>query len=200
MCTDHPHRPNRSPFLNRTASRLGQLLLALATAIMPPAQARWARAMEAEFHHLPQDHLSFAAGCLRSALMTAVLSGRPLWAVALTAVIAVMVLFQLASFVMVVARLTGGDVGAMGHLVVLYAVGLVLAASVLVSVIRPGARARLVLAGVFGLGLAWVAGVVAVASVMPLRTDGSLGLWLMALAVLGFLSLPQDRGDSAART
>jgi hypothetical protein len=187
--------------LNRTACCLGRLLLRLAGAIMPPAQVRWVRAMEAEFHHLPQDHLSFAAGCLRSALMTAVLSGRPLWAVALIAVMAVMVLFQLVSFALVAVRLAGGEAARLGvEDAVLYAVGLVLAASVLTSAMRPGPRARQVLAGVFGSGLAWLVGVVTVASFMPLRTDGFLGLWLMALAVLGFLSLPQDRGDSAART
>jgi hypothetical protein len=50
-------------------NRLAHHIMITASAIMPPEQQVWARAMQAEFSHIKTGRAGFAVGCLWSAIM-----------------------------------------------------------------------------------------------------------------------------------
>lgn len=90
-----------------TPHRAAQAILQLAVRILPQKRRSWAAAMAAEFHHLPQGHLGFACGCLRSALMTRLPPVAVVATHALLAVIALLCVLQ-ASGIALTASLTDG--------------------------------------------------------------------------------------------
>lgn len=164
-------------------------ILRLAVRIMPQKRRSWAAAMAAEFQHLPQGHMAFALGCLRSAIMTRLFPLRDTGRLALLALIGLAFLASAAGTVISAMAFEWSPQGAAWLLAWIVPMPVLIAlAWQRVASLTPVAAACL-LAGTIGTGL-----VVGFPHTDLARATGSAPL---VLAVCAALALAAGRLDGA---